>query len=78
MLIRSATEDDYKKRNFYEIGSLQRGSTSQETEQSTGDQESPLDLMNLSIDPALAAASLYESNNQAPNPSMPSTTENNE
>ena len=84
MLKHSATEEDYKKRNFYEISSLQRGSTSQETGQSTGDQDlntnqnSPLDLMKLSVDPALAAVSQYESNSQAPNPTMPSTTESNE
>ena len=72
MLKRTATEDDYKKRNFYQIGSLQRALTSPSTEQSIADQMLPLDLMNLSFDPAVAAASQYDSNSQASDSETPS------
>jgi hypothetical protein len=49
-----------------------------QSEQPDDSQSSPLNLMNLSVDPASAVASLYGLNNQQPSPSMPSTTENNE
>ena len=35
--IRYATEDDYKKLNFYNVGTLHRASTSKATEASSGE-----------------------------------------
>ena len=55
-VLRSTTEDEYKKLDFYSVGTLHRASTLPVTEQSAGAKnDTPLDLRNLPEDPILVA-----------------------
>ena len=54
--IRYAQEEDYKKRNNFNVSTLHHASTLQKTKESRGaEQNTPLDLQNLPFDPAIEA-----------------------
>jgi hypothetical protein len=76
--IRSATDEDYERLNFYSVGTLHRASTLQAMARSSGKQEPQkefLDLTNLPFDPAQAAGEYSEKLSQEQAASSESTTE---
>ncbi len=77
-VLRSWTEEDYKNRNCYNVGTLHRASTLPVTEQSAGAKnDTPLDLRNLPEDTILVAArdALAEQSKKEQSPSAESKEE---